>query len=152
MQVVSAPNNALFKIRELSCFCCHYIEDVLGDCTSKGYVDPWRLVKLEPCHATYVLCDVEFVEKLHIVDEDLKLDDFGNFVEKGDEIVIGQYYKHLGRRKSSYMLIKDKGSTFIYFHLICASRFSMIQLCTNKKVVLLFTLYLTMPWNILLLL
>ncbi len=70
MQVVSAPNNALFKIRELSCFCCHYIEDVLGDCTSKGYVDPWRLVKLEPCHATYVLCDVEYDENNWGVRED----------------------------------------------------------------------------------
>jgi len=26
----------------------------------KGYVEPWRLVTLEPCDATYVLCDAEF--------------------------------------------------------------------------------------------
>ncbi len=33
------------------------------------------------------------VKELHIVDEDSGLNDFGNFVEKGGEIVIGQYYK-----------------------------------------------------------
>ncbi len=91
---------------------------------------------MEPCHATYALCDVEYdendwgvgednnelvaglrvgdnfaivnepnnyegfdffilqcVKKLHIIDEDSRPDDFGNFVQKGDEIVIGQYYK-----------------------------------------------------------
>ncbi len=89
---------------------------------------------MEPCNATYALCDVEYdendwgvgednnelatslkvgdnfvvvdaldnygvdffilqcVKKLHIVDEDSRPDDSGNFVEKGDEIVIGQYY------------------------------------------------------------
>jgi len=30
---------------------------------------------------------------LHIVKEDSRLDDFGNSIEKGDEIIIGQYYK-----------------------------------------------------------
>jgi hypothetical protein len=125
MQVVSASNNVHLETRELSCFCCHYIENVLGDYTSKGYVDPWRLVTLEPYHATYVLCDVEYdendwgvgednnelvaslkigddfaimatldnykgvyffilqcVKELHIVYEDSRLDDFGNFVER----------------------------------------------------------------------
>jgi hypothetical protein len=125
MQVVTASNNVFLETRELFCFCCHYIEDVLGDCTSKGYVDPWRLVTLEPCHATNVFCDVEYdendwgvgednnelvaglrirdnfaimaaldnyegvdffilqcVKKLHIVDEDSRMDDFGNFVER----------------------------------------------------------------------
>jgi hypothetical protein len=31
------------------------------------------------------------------------------------------------------MLIKDKGAAFIYFHLICASRFSMIQVVHKYK-------------------
>jgi hypothetical protein len=136
VRVVSASNNVLLKTREFSCFCCHYIKDVPCDYTSKGYVDPWRLVTFEPCDATYVLCDVEYdendwgvrednnelatclkvvdtfvvvvasynyegvdffilqrVKKLQIVNEDSRPDDFDNFVEKGDENVIKQYYK-----------------------------------------------------------
>jgi hypothetical protein len=56
-----------------------------------------------------------------------RLDNFGNFIENGDEIIIGQYYKQLGRRKSSSVFIRDKGPTFIYFHLVCAFKFFMIQ-------------------------
>ncbi len=33
---------------------------------------------------------VQCLKKLHIVAEDSRPDDFGNYVEKGDEVVIGQ--------------------------------------------------------------
>lgn len=41
-----------------------------GDCTSKGSVEPWRLVTLEPCHATYALCDAKFDDENWGVGED----------------------------------------------------------------------------------
>jgi len=149
---------------------------VSGDCTSKGSVEPWRLVTLEPCHATYALCDAKFddenwgvgednddlvaglvvgdyfafmaawnnyegvdffilqcVKELHIVEDDSRPYDFANYMEKGDEIVIGHYYKQSGRRKSSSVLIKDKGPVFIYFHMVCASKFSMVPVTHKKK-------------------
>lgn len=31
------------------------------------------------------------------------------------------------------MLIKDKGPTFMYSHLVCASKFSMIQAMNKQK-------------------
>jgi hypothetical protein len=33
---------------------------VLNDYTSKGYVEPWRLITLKPYHESNVLCDVEY--------------------------------------------------------------------------------------------
>jgi hypothetical protein len=62
IQAINASNNVLLEVNELFCFCCHCIDDVLGDCISKGYVEPWRLVTLEPCQATNFLCDVEYDE------------------------------------------------------------------------------------------
>jgi hypothetical protein len=113
---------------------------VPSNCTSKGYVEPWKLVTLKPCVALYFYCDVEYdendwgeynndlvvglrirnnffvvttpghyegvdffilqcVKELHIVEEDSRLNDFGNSIEKGDEIIISQYYKQSSRRK-----------------------------------------------------
>jgi hypothetical protein len=70
---------------------------------------------------------------MHIVQEDVGLDDWGNFVEKGDEIIINHYYKQLGTRKSSYVLIRDKGLAFIYFHLVCNSKFSLVPTAHKQK-------------------
>ncbi len=95
---------------------------------------------------------LQCVKELHIVEDDSRPYDISNYMEKGDEIVIGQYYKQLGKRKSSYMLIKDKGPIFIYSHMVCASKFSMVQATHKQKVVLLFTPYLIVPWSKLLLL
>ncbi len=76
---------------------------------------------------------LQCVKELHIVDEDLRPNDFGNFVEKCDDIVIGQYYKQSSKRKSSYVLTRDKGIAFIYSHLVCAFEFSMIQVMHKQK-------------------
>jgi hypothetical protein len=70
IRVVNASNNVLLGAREFSYFCCHYIDDVPGDCISKGYVEPWKLVTLEPCEATNVLCDVEYDENVWGVGEE----------------------------------------------------------------------------------
>jgi hypothetical protein len=76
---------------------------------------------------------LQCVKELHIVEDDSRPYHFGNYMEKGDEIVIGQYYKPSGRRKSSYVLIKDKGPVFIYSHMVCASKFSMVQATHKQK-------------------
>jgi hypothetical protein len=174
VQAVNALNNVFLEVREFSCFFHHCIDIMLGDCISKGYVEPWRLVTLELCHSRDVFCDVGYdeidwgvgvdsnelvvglkvgdnfvvvvapsnnegvdffilqcIKQMHIVQEDASLDDWGNFVEKGGEIVINHYYKQLGTRKSSYVLIRDEGPTFIYSHLVCASKFSMVQIAHN---------------------
>ncbi len=48
VKVVNASNNVFLDAREFFCFCYHYIDDVPGDCISKGYVEPWKLITLEP--------------------------------------------------------------------------------------------------------
>ncbi len=69
IQAINASNNVLLEVKEFSCFCCHYINDVLGDCISKGYVEPWRQVTLEPCQATNFIFDVEYDENYQGVRE-----------------------------------------------------------------------------------
>jgi len=49
VKVVNASNNVFLDAREFFCFCYHYIDNVPGDCISKGYVEPWKLITLEPC-------------------------------------------------------------------------------------------------------
>jgi hypothetical protein len=39
VKVVNASNNVLLDVREFSCFCYHYIDDVPCDYISKGYVE-----------------------------------------------------------------------------------------------------------------
>jgi hypothetical protein len=176
MRISNALNNVLLEVKECFCFCCHCIDVASKDCVSKGYVEPWRLVTLEPCHLGYAFCDVECdetdwgigvdnneqatclrvgdnfvivvalgnnegvdffilqcIKEMHIVQENVGLDDWGNFVEKGDEIIIGHYYKQLGTRKSSYVLISDKSLAFIYSHLVCNSKFSLLQAVHKQK-------------------
>ncbi len=60
MWAINASNNAFLEVREFSCFCHHSIDVVLNDYTSKGYVEPWRLITLKPYHESNVLCDVEY--------------------------------------------------------------------------------------------
>jgi hypothetical protein len=62
MWVASASNNVFLEVREFSYFCRHYINVVLGDCTSKGYVEPWKLVTLKHCVALNFFWDVEYDE------------------------------------------------------------------------------------------
>jgi len=69
VRVISASNNVLLEVKKFSYFCHHCI-DVIGDCTSKGYVEPWKLVTLKPCVALDVLCDVEYDENDWGVGED----------------------------------------------------------------------------------
>jgi hypothetical protein len=73
------------------------------------------------------------MKQMHIVQENVGPNDWGNFEEKGDEIVIDHYYKQSCTRKSSHVLIRDKGPTFIYSHLVCASKFSMVQASHKQK-------------------
>jgi hypothetical protein len=59
MQIINALNNVLLEVKNFSCFCCDCVDVASKDCVSKGYVEPWRLVTLEPCHLGDVFCDVE---------------------------------------------------------------------------------------------
>ncbi len=117
---------------------------------SIDYVKPWKLVTLEPCDTSDVLCDMELDElawgmgsernglaaylevgdnfsiraeerneegvdfyilkclkPLHIVEFYARPDDWQQYVEVGDEIVIGQYNKQSGWAKTSFVLVKD---------------------------------------------
>ncbi len=62
VQAINALNNVLLEVKKFSYFCHHYIDIASGDCISKGYIEPWRLVTLEPCHSEDVFCDVEYDE------------------------------------------------------------------------------------------
>jgi hypothetical protein len=43
----------------------------------------------------------------------------------GKQIVVGKYYKRQGHNLQSYVLC-DGGPTFIYLHLVIATKFNMI--------------------------
>jgi len=47
------------------------------------------------------------LKQLHIVVFDVGPDDWQQYVEVGDEIVIGKYYKQSGWAKTSFVLVKD---------------------------------------------
>jgi hypothetical protein len=62
VRAVNALNNVLLEVRKLSYFCHHCINVVAKDCISKGYIEPWRLVTLEPCQLGDDFCNVEYDE------------------------------------------------------------------------------------------
>jgi len=47
------------------------------------------------------------LKPLHIVVFDVGPHDWQQYVEVGDEIVIGKYYKQSGWAKTSFVLVKD---------------------------------------------
>jgi hypothetical protein len=73
------------------------------------------------------------LKPLHVVVFDAWPNDWQQYVEVGDEMVIGKYYKQSGWAKTSFVLVKDHGSTFIYLHIIMASKFPMIQKSHHRK-------------------
>jgi hypothetical protein len=62
VQTINVLNNALLEVREFSYFCCHCIDVASRNYISGGYVEPWRLVTLEPCHSRGALYNVEYDE------------------------------------------------------------------------------------------
>jgi hypothetical protein len=70
VRAINASNNVLLEVKEFLCFYHHCIDVVPCDYTSKGYVEPWKLVTLEPCVALDALCDVEYDENDWGVKED----------------------------------------------------------------------------------
>jgi hypothetical protein len=50
---------------------------------------------------------VQCVEQMHIVQEDKGLDVYGFNVDKGDEVVIGLYYRWCGCKESTYELLNE---------------------------------------------
>jgi hypothetical protein len=63
-------------------------------------------------------------EPLHVVEEERKIDSWGQVVFQGEHIVIGKYYKQHGRSSMSYVLCNG-GPVMIYSHFIFAAKFTM---------------------------
>lgn len=47
------------------------------------------------------------VESLHMVEETSKIDCYGQTVVRGEQIVIGKYYKQQGQSECSYVLCPE---------------------------------------------
>jgi hypothetical protein len=68
------------------------------------------------------------VKHLYMYESDQPLTFDHNFIiEKGDEVMEGRYYKQLGRKETSFVMYLSKGLSYIYSHLVCASKFAMVQ-------------------------
>ncbi len=74
---------------------------------------------------------MQCVEQLHVVLKDKGLDAYGFNVNKGDEVIIGLYYKRCGQKESSYKLFNEEGHAFIYSNWVIASKFAMTH-ATHK--------------------
>ena len=69
---------------------------------------------------------------LHAVEEESKEDCWGQKVYRGEQIVIGRYYKQKGRSMRSYILC-DAGPAYIYSHLVIAAKFAMLPTQHRQK-------------------
>jgi hypothetical protein len=68
------------------------------------------------------------VKRLYMYESKQPLTFDHNFIiEKGDEVMEGRYYKQLGRKETSFVMYVGKGLSYIYSHLVCASKFAMVQ-------------------------
>jgi len=54
-------------------------------------------------------------------------------IEKGNEVMEGHYCKQSKRKETSFMMDACKSPTYIYSHLICASKFVMVQAAHKQK-------------------
>jgi hypothetical protein len=79
-------------------------------------------------HFWILLC----TERLHVVEEESKVDSYGQTVTKGEQIVIGKYYKQQGRSDLSYVLCSE-GEAYIYSHLVRAVKFPMSQAVHRQR-------------------
>jgi hypothetical protein len=59
-----------------------------------------------------------------MVEEFNKVDYWGLEVHRGEQIVVGKYYKKQGHSSQSYILC-DGRPTFIYTHLVITIKFNM---------------------------
>ncbi len=64
-------------------------------------------------------------EILAMMDKVSKIDHWGQEVYRGEEIVVGKYYKREVCSLMSYILC-DGGPTFIYSHLVIVAKFNMV--------------------------
>ena len=161
------------QVRTLSCFCSFCQDGGDGPCDNADYVEPYKLIRIEPCNIDDVRADVEHVDvigegdreaiaaslevgdhfavvadegnsedadlwiliteqTLQAVEEDSKEDCWGQKVYKGEQIVVGRYYKQKGRIMRSYVLC-DAGPAYIYSHLVIAAKFAMLPARHRQK-------------------
>jgi len=71
------------------------------------------------------------MQQMHIVQKDKRPNVYGFSVDKGDEVVIGLYYRQCGCKESTYELLNEKGYAFIYSNWVIISKFAMVQ--SNHK-------------------
>ncbi|CAM6096299.1 unnamed protein product [Calypogeia fissa] len=71
-------------------------------------------------------------ERLHMVEEESKIDHYGQTVTRGDQIVVGKYYRQQGRSQYSYVLCPER-EAYIYSHLIRAVKFPMTQAIHRQR-------------------
>jgi hypothetical protein len=71
-------------------------------------------------------------QTLHAVEEESREDCWGQKVYKGEQIVVGRYYKQQGRSMRSYVLC-DAGPAYIYSHLVIAAKFAMVPARHRQK-------------------
>lgn len=168
------------QTRRLSCFCKFCLDGGDGPCDSAGFVEPFTLIRLEPCEpqtltrrdrarldaqetrlhphmsareslaATLevgdhfaVLADdgtgfpefwiLQCQEPLHGVEEDKMEDTWGQTVYRGEQIVIGTYYKQRGSSRSSYIREDPRRPAFIYSHLVVATKFDLPAATHRQK-------------------
>jgi hypothetical protein len=77
---------------------------------------------------------VQCTRTMHIVEETSRRDVWdGKVVERGDKIVEGLYYQRKGLSQTSYILLRDKGVSFHYSHLILTLKFRMVQARHKQK-------------------
>ena len=68
---------------------------------------------------------LQCIETLHAVEEAMKEDSWDQTIYRGEQIVIGTYYKQKEKNLTSFIRKGPNHPTFIYSHLVLASKFPM---------------------------
>ncbi|CAM6097897.1 unnamed protein product [Calypogeia fissa] len=71
-------------------------------------------------------------ERLHMVEEHSKEDNYGQTVTRGEQLVVGKYYQQQGQSEYSYVL-RPQGEAYIYSHLVRAMKFPMTQATHRQR-------------------
>lgn len=78
----------------------------------------------------YVL---QCTKSMHVYHGSSIRDAWDTVIDDGDEILEGYYYRQRGRRKTSYVFLREAGVARVYSHLVCASKFTMTQAPYQQK-------------------
>jgi hypothetical protein len=76
---------------------------------------------------------LQCTKPMHLVQEEVKEDAWGNQFDQGDEVVEGLYFQQKGIKENSYIFLRDKGTACVYSHHVCANKFAMVQAQHKQK-------------------